>query len=199
MLWVISRYNHDISYLKDYTDDYVIYDRSEIPIEGSIPVRNIGTDWYDKFTFIIDNYDNLPEVAVYTKANIFKYITPEEFELIKDNKTFTPILTQNHKVYSDIHGPVCRYRDGMYEERNNQWYLGQFPSPKHDIMQLMLMLGIADQPYVAFAPGSNYIVPKETILKYPKESYQYLRSLLDYDVYPSEAQVIERGIYNWWK
>src|SRR3990167_2184405 len=124
MKWILSRYNHDIGYLKDYTDDYVIYDRSPEPVEGSIVVPNIGTDWYDKFTYIIDNYDNLPDVAVYTKANIFKYITPEEFELIKDNTTFTTILTQHHKTYE----PICRYKNGMYEEINNYWYLGAHPA-----------------------------------------------------------------------
>ena len=178
-----------------------MYDRSEIPIDDPrvIRVPNIGSDWYDKFTFIIDNYDHLPDVAVYTKANIFKYITPEEFELIKNNKTFTPILTKNHRTYSDNIGRVCFYDgEGMYNERNNQWYLAQH-HVKTDPLQLMLLLGIADKEYVRFAPGSNYIVPKENILKYPKEVYEDLRSLLAYDIYPGEAQIIERGMYEFWK
>ena len=80
MKYVISRFNHNIDWLSEYTTDIVLYDRSEKPLPNSIVVPNIGTDWYDKFTFIIDNYDNLPEVAVYTKANLFKYITKEEFQ-----------------------------------------------------------------------------------------------------------------------
>jgi len=199
MKWVVSRFNHDISYLPQYTDDVVLYDRSEVPAPNSIIVPNIGSDWYDKFHFIIKNYDNLPDVAVYTKANIWKYVSPEEFELIKDNKTFTPILTKHHKTYSDDRGVVCFYdEDGMYNERNDRWYLVDRP-PKNDAFQLMLTLGIADQEYVKFAPGSSYIVPKETILKYPRKTYEYLRSMLDYATYPSEAWIIERGIYNFWK
>ena len=191
--YVISRFNHDTAWIKDYTDNYVIYDRSEVPVDGAIVVPNIGTDWYDKLGWIIENYDNLPDVALLTKCNIFKYITPEEFELIKDNKTFTPILTQNHKVYE----PICRYVDGMYEERNNMWYLRAHPT-KIEPLILAKFLGIADKEYIQFAPGSSYIVPKETILKHPKEDYEYLRSLL-WGVYCGEAQIIERGIYNWWK
>ena len=83
MKYVISRYNHDIDWLGDYTDVFVLYDRSEKPIKKSIIVPNIGSDIYDKFSFIIDNYDKLPDIAVYTKANLFKYITKEEFESIK--------------------------------------------------------------------------------------------------------------------
>lgn len=196
MKWILSRYNHDVSYLPEYTEDYVMYDRSEIPIDDPrvIKVPNIGSDWYDKFTFIIDNYDNLPDVALYTKANIFKYITKEELGLIKDNAEFTPILTKNHRVYE----PICRYNNGMYEEINNYWYLKSHPT-RSEPLALAKFLGIADKDYVQFAPGSSYIVPKETILKHPKKDYEYLRSLLDWSVYPGEAQIIERGIYNWWK
>lgn len=236
--WIISRYNHDISYLKDYTDDYILYDRSEVPIEGSIVVPNTGSDLYDKFTYIIDNYDNLPDVAVYTKANIFKYCTPEEFELIKDNKTYTPIFTKHHKETTidlgKTHKEVLEMRypteemtqlihrmnlmhlppevrkfsfydaDGMYNELNIPAYLQSRPTK--DFFQeckifeeLQGLLGILGREYLQFAPGSNYILPKENILKHPKAFYEKLRSYLDWDVYPGEAMVVERGLHTIWR
>jgi len=201
MKWIVSRYNHDIDYIKDYTDDVVMYDRSDkrtaIAYDGwhTIRVPNIGTDWYDKFTYIIDNYDNLPDVVLLSKSNIFKYITKEEFELVKDNTTFTPLLTQHHKT---MIGVSYYSEDGMYNEVNNLWYLGPHPA-KHNTGDLMGLLGIKDEEYVKFAPGSSYIVDKETILKHSKETYEYMRSLLAWDRYPGEAQIIERGIYTFWK
>lgn len=200
MKYIISRYNHDISWLKEYTNDYVIYDRSEEPVKGAFVVPNIGSDIYDKFTYIIDNYDRLPDVAVYTKANIFKYITKDEFDKIKDNKTFTPILTQNHRTYSDNNGQVNFYKDGMYCERNDFWYLLEHPTKNvRHTQELKKLLGIEGLQYVPFAPGSNYILPKENILKHSKEFYQKLRSYLDWGIYPGEAQLIERGLYMLWK
>lgn len=198
MKWIISRYNHDISYLKDYTADYVLYDRSEEPIAGAIIVPNMGSDIFDKITYIIDNYDSLPDVAIYTKANIFKYITKEEFEKIKDNKTFTPILTQNHKVYSDEDGvPVCFYdKQGMFNEINNYWYL--YPHPAKFAPRFIEIFKMNTRLYNAFAPGSNYIVPKENILKHPKALYEELKSYLDWDVYPGDAQLLERNLYYLW-
>lgn len=196
MKFIISRYNHSMDWLKDYPEaEVTIYDRSEKPMEGSVVMPNIGSDWYDKFTYIIDNYDNLPEVAIYTKANLFDYISKEEFDKIKDNHTFTPLLTQHHKVYE----PVCRYKDGMYYERNDMWYLGVHPT-KHRMIpyELQEVLGIGGLEYIPFAPGSNYIVPKENILKHSKEFYQKLRSYLEWDRYPGEAQIIERGMYTVW-
>lgn len=195
MKWILSRYNHDLSYLRDYTSDYVLYDRSEKPLENSIVVPNRGTDIYDKFTFIIDNYDSLPDVAVYTKANLFKYITKEEFEKVKNNKTFTPLHTMNHRVYE----PVCRYTpDGMYQEINNRWYLAAHPA-KCNVEKLMKKLGIWDKKYLKFSPGSNYIVPKENILQHSKEFYEELRSYLGWTVYPGEAQIIERSLWYIWR
>lgn len=235
MKYVLSRFEHNIDWLSDYTDDFVIYDRSETPVERSISVPNLGSDIYDKFTYIIDNYDNLPEVAVYTKANLFKYITKEEFDLIKDNKTFTPILTKNHaetyidfdannaKVIPDIEnnltdpyikqlfhrlnmthktgkGPFSYYKDGMYYELNIPAYINtNHPKNYEVIEELMKLVGIWDLEYVPFAPGSNYILPRENILKHPKEFYEKLRSYLDWAVYPGEAFIIERGLYLIWR
>lgn len=194
--YIVSRYNHDTTWLKEYTDDFVLYDRSEEPIVGSVVVPNIGSDLYDKFTYIIDNYDNLPDVAVYTKANLFKYITKEEFDKIKDNKTFTPILTTNHEEKLN----VSYYKDDIYWEINNGWYLGAHPTKnKMTSWELPTILGIDQMQYVPFAPGSNYILPKENILKHPKKFYELLRSYLDWAVYPGEAQIIERGLYTLWR
>ena len=191
--WVVSRYNHAISYLKDYTDDVVIYDRSDKPVRDSIIVPNLGSDISDKFRFIIDNYDNLPDVAVYTKANIFDYIKPREFEKIKNNKTFTPILSLEHHTYE----PVCRYNSkGMYEEINNYWYLSSHPAKYFE--DIKKIFGMDSRGYNEFAPGSNYILPKENILKHPKELYQTLKSYLDWAVYPGDAQLIERNLYYLW-
>lgn len=199
MKYIISRFNHDLGWLKHYTKDFVLYDRSEKPLEGAIVVDNIGTDIYDKFTYIIDNYDNLPDVAVYTKANLFKYITETEFDLLKDNKTFTPLLTQNHRTYSDNDSPVCWYENGMYCERNDYFYLIPHPCKSiNSANELKKLLGLEGRKYLKFSPGSNYIVPKENILKHPKEFYIKLRSYLDWAVYPGEAQLIERGLYYLW-
>lgn len=214
MKWIISRYNHDISYLPEYTDDYVLYDRSENPLPNSIIVPNIGTDIHDKFTYIIDNYDNLPDVAVYTKANIYKYITKEEFDLIKDNTTFTPILTQHHpevlcdEGMGELAGKQFSfYKDKMYYELNYPSYLKIHPTKDpiwryastYSNFPLVELLGIKNMEYVPFAPGSNYILPKENILKHSKEFYQKLCSYLDWDRYPGEAMICERGLYTLWK
>ncbi len=200
MKWILSRYEHKIAYLKDYTDDWIMYDRSRIPLNDTkvIITANRGSDIYDKFSFIIDNYDNLPDVAVYTKANIFDFIKPREFEKIKDNTTFTPILSQDHHTYSDSKGIVCFYKDNIYWERNDLWYIGSHPC-KNNPYELMDLLGIKDMKYVPFAPGSGYILTRENIQQKSLDFYIKLRSYLEWDRYPGESMIIERGLYTIWK
>src|SRR3990167_2328060 len=190
-----SHFKGDCSWIPEETKDYFIFDRSDCGLDPKKvrKVPNIGSDLLDKFTYIVDNYDNLPEVATYIKTNLFKFISTAEYEQVKNNKTFTPLLTFTHKVYM----PVCFYQEGIYWEVNNAWYLGAHPAK--DPVGLMSFLGISNMKYLPFAPGSNYILPKANILKHTKEFYQKLISYIDYDVYPGECHIIERSLYTLWK
>lgn len=194
MKYVISNYNNDLSWVREYTNDYVVYDQSGTAgLPETIIRLHIGSDIYDKFSFIIDNYHNLPDIVVFVKGNLFKYISKEEFDGVCQKKTFTPLLTKNHKTTL----PVCFYsEDGMYNEINNFWYLNHHRTERAG--ELIELLGIRDEEYLKFAPGSNYIVPRENILKHSKEYYKKLRSFLEWGEYPGEAQIIERHLYTLW-
>lgn len=204
MKWILSRYNHKIAYVKDYTDDLVLYDRSEnrLNIKQAMDlgikidmksVENKGSDIYDKFSWIIDNYDNLPDIALLSKANLFDFIKPREFEKIKDNTTFTPILSQEHHTYR----PVCWYMDNIYCERNDYWYLN--PHPAKYAKEIKDYFHMEERAYNAFAPGSNYILPRKNILRTSLGDYKQLRSCLEWAVYPGDAMLLERNLYYLWR
>lgn len=194
MQYIVSRYNQDAGWLGSYTPSFICFDRSDQPLPGAIVTQNIGSDIYDKFTYIIENYDNLPPVMALIKANLFKYITPQEFELVKNNSHFTPLLTMFHETKED----VSYYENGIYWEINNLWYLGAHPH-KYDPQMIMQEMGIDKLKYVPFAPGSNYIVTRENVRKKPREWYIKMRSYLAWAVYPGEAQIMERGLYTTWR
>lgn len=196
---MVSRYNQDIAWVGQYAPSMILYDRSDNPLPGSNIVPNLGTDIADKLHYIITNYNNLPAAMVYTKANLFKYITKEEFDLVKDNSFFTPLLTKNHRVYNDDTGkPVCYYENGIYWEINNGWYLNAHPC-KHDPKEVMATCGIDKLEYVPFAPGSNYLLTAADIRKHPIEFYQKLYNYLTWAVYPGESQIVERALYTLWR
>ncbi len=192
--FIVSRYNQDVSWLSEYCTSAVMFDRSDNPLPGSNIVPNLGTDIADKLLYIILNYNNLPSAAVYTKANLFKYLTKEEFDKVKDNSFFTPLLTKNHEEKPGI----SFYMNGIYWEKNNMWYLASHPC-KHDPKEVMRVCGIENLDFVPFAPGSNYILTPSDIHKHPIEFYQKLYNYVNWAVYPGEAQIIERALYTIWR
>lgn len=208
MKYVLVNYNHDPSWVKRYTSDYLIYDRSDdgndwcedIPEDKVIRTDNVGNVDYDRLSYIVDNYDNLPDVFLLAKSNLFKYIRHEEFKAVKDRKEFTPLLTMHHKTYSDQFGVVCFYDEkGMYHERNNSWYLNSVPAKHFGSYEAFAKeFNLPNPRFLAFAPGGNYILTKEVVHRYPKESYDKMRSILPYTREPGEAQMVERSLYNLW-
>lgn len=188
--WIINNYsNNDLEWVNQYKpDDIVIYDKKDL---------NVGYNIYDYMDYIVKNYNNLPDLMFFVKGNMLeRHINKEEFDVIADNKNFTPILTQKHATYM----PVCYYHDGLYYERNDSWYFNEhehkYFSSYNEFCDIM---GLPKHEYIGFAPGGCYIVPKENVSKRSKEFYQKLLSFVDYCQLPAEAHVIERALYTIWK
>lgn len=206
MFKVLVNYNFtpDVDFIGD---DYLIYDRSDnedylkdFNQSKIVHTENVGQVDYDKLNYIVDNYYDLPDVFLWGKTNLFKYISLEEYEKVKDNKKFTPLLTQNHRTYKDSFGEVCYYEDGMYHERNDSWYVHQFNTayfPSYGYFASEF--GLPNPAYIPFAPGGNYILTKEVVHKYPKEFYKKMASVLNYDKEPAEAQMCERSYFQMFK
>lgn len=201
----LVNYNFKPDWLLTSGLDYLIYDRSDskdylkdFPQDRIKYEENIGNVDFPKLSYLIENYDSLPDVFLWGKTNLFKYITEEEWKKVKDNKVFTPLLTQSHRTYSDDKGVVCYYEDGMYYERNPlicasvAKYFTSYP-------EFAKALGLPNPDYIPFAPGGNYILTKEVVQRYPKEAYEKMRDLLDYTKLPLEAYFCERAYYTLWR
>lgn len=183
--WVINAHNGNTDWLPK---DAVIYDKKDL---------NVGYNIYDYMDYIINNYDNLPNVVLFGKDNMLeRHITQKEFDKLKNNKEFTPLLTQEHKTDRTI----SMYIDGLYYEKNDSWYLNSYPSKYYSSYgDFAKDFNLPSPPYLGFAPGACYIVPKENILKHPKEYYQRLKDLVSWHQTPAEAHLIERSLYNIWQ
>lgn len=204
---ILVNYNFDPVWLKDYDYDVTIYDRSDDGVERNlqqygkvIKTSNTGDVDYDKLGYLIENYDNLPEVFLWSKTNLFKFITKEEFDKVKDNTTFTPLLTKNHRTYSDKYGVVCRYHGEIYEERADSWF---FNSP--DLAKRISNWGewsdaflLPQTHFIPFAPGGSYILTRDRVHRYGKDFYEDMRNTLPYAMHPAEAHACERSYYLLW-
>ena len=203
---VVSCYNNNVDWVPEYTDDYIIYTKGDAE---SLPLTidrkkvqsspNIGYNLYDYFTFIVDNYNNLPDCTIFTKGNVFpRHVTKEYFDRIMNNNFFTPIddlrLKETWpKCYISSDGGLC--------EINNSWYLQQHPSKYFSSYNHFLEFCFKDPilpRYIRFAPGANYIVPRQNIQKFPKIFYENLRTFVSHSQLPGEAHIIERALHTLW-
>lgn len=185
MYAVVNNYSDsDLSWIRC---PMTVYDKKE---------KNVGYNIYDYMDYIVNNYSNLPDVILFTKGNMLeRHITPAEWEKIKDNKTFTPILTQSHNTIPGI----SHYKDGLYYEKNDSWYLYSYPNKYFkSYKQFANIYNLPNPEYLGFAPGACYIVPKENILRHNIVTYLSLRKLVDWHQTPAEAHLIERSLYNLW-
>lgn len=203
----LVNYNYTPEWLLTSDLDYHIVDRSDskeylkdFPQERITYEENFGQVDYPKLCFLADNYEHLPDVFLWGKTNLHKYISVGEWEKVKGNKCFTPLLTQDHKTYSDQLGPVCYYDQGMYWERNNSWYLNSLPARYFDsFSQFANEFGLASPHYIPFAPGGNCLLTREVVHKYSPDFYDKMASVLPYCQEPGEAQMCERAYYLMWK
>ena len=193
---LISAYNNDLSWIDAYFSNYIIYNQGG-PIAHKCVVKrpHLGADLLDKFSWIVENYDHLPDVVMFIKGNLFKFISEPEFQAVYQNKTFTPLLTQKHPVKM----PMCYYKNGMYYELNAPWY--ETLSPKKFFKtynEFAIKMGLPHPRYIPFAPGSNYIVPKENLLKRSRDFYRQLMTYINYTTYSFETHMCERTLYSMW-
>ena len=207
MFYCLVNYNSDPSKMVRYATDYVIYDRSDDGndwckgFKNVIKTENVGHVDYDKLCYLIDNYDNLPEIFFWGKANtVPRHISEGEFEKIKDTKEFMPVLSQEHKTYSDRLGEVCFYKEGMYYERNDSWYLSEH-HPKYfsDFKNFAAHFFIPCEQFIPFPPGGNFFLTRERVHRYGRAFYEELVGFLPYCQLPGEAYMAERLYYLLWR
>jgi hypothetical protein len=205
---VISNYNNDLSWVPEYTDNYLIYNKrsDEVAIPESIDKDKIiqtsisGYNSYSYFTYIIDHYDNLPDCVIFAKGWTFpRHIRKESFDKIMNNEYFTPI--EDWKTYDPVFPVSFLSPDGGLCEINTSWYLKRWETKYFTNYNDFLRFVYKDPViplYVRFAPGGDCIVPKEHILKLPKVVYENLRLFMSHCREPGETHMIERAMFTLW-
>ena len=146
--------------------------------------------------YIVNNYENLPDRVLFCKDNMLqRHITKSEFDACLKKEGFVPLLTQNHIT----DGKTAMYINGLYHEINNSWYLWAYPHKYYrEYADFAKDFNLPNPPYLPFAPGACYIVPRENIHRHTKDFYARLKELVSWHQTPAEAHLIERSLYNIW-
>jgi hypothetical protein len=225
VLVVSNHANHDLEWLKmtyDYgfsPENTVIYDRTTDDFPGKhsidhlgkvIKYPNIGSNPHDIGRYVVDNYENLPDIMVHIKGNLLvrPYTTKEKFIYGLKANWFVPLVDKNTHCLiqfpyisnNDLFSlPVAWENDNITisslfsddDIKNMKIY----PRIKTfvDFMKDIFILDDNQIPqFISFAPGANYVVPKNCILKYSKDFYKKILYYTDYNNNPIEAHWYER-------
>lgn len=204
----LINYNYDPTWIKDYPElDVVLYDRSDDGIERNLTqygqvyrTKNTGDVDYDKLGWLIENYDNLPDVFLWGKSNLFKFVEEEHLKKALGLKDFMPLLKLDHKTYKDHFGQVNYYSGNMYHERADSWFFNAtMPKYFRTWEDWCLHFGIPHTAYIPFAPGGNYILTRERVHRYSRDFYGEMRDVLPHAQRPAEAQAAERSYNLLWR
>jgi len=218
---IITDFNHlptniNESWIVDFTDNFLIYDRSHrfTETDNVYHQKNVGANIYDIFDFITENYDDLPEIMIFCKGNVIpRHCSIRKFIEISNNTTFTPIENYIRETPPFAQGAYSFVDENdRYHEKNNEVNATVRSRHKsrtiHSYPELLNMIfedGVQGE-YIRFAPGANYVIPKNDVLKYNKHFYETMREAVSWDIQPGEAYLLERamctifgqGSTQWW-
>jgi hypothetical protein len=224
-LVVSNHANHDLEWLRltyEYgfsPENTIIYDRTpeDFPQKSKIDhlgkvikSPNVGSNPYDIGRYIFDHYDNLPDIMIHIKGNLLqkKYTTEERFIYALESNWFVPI---DGGTLCDSYFPQFvndnwfaqpmeweeRIESEKSEEIKNMKVYPRISNLKEFIQDLFVMDNTPK--FLSFAPGANYAVPKNSILKYSKNFYKKMMYYTDYNNNPIESHWFERILQMAWQ
>jgi len=166
MVAVIARYNEDVSWVGDLNCGYIIYNKNQNDInlfENTLP--NIGREGHTFFTYIINNYESLPDYVCFLHGVPFDHC----LDIVDKINNFNML---------DRFLPLsASYMLGTWE-----W---------DRTYALANKVGLICEDPLKMISSCQSIVSKELILKTPKEMYVKLLNELAYHEHPQEAYIIE--------
>jgi len=154
-LVVISKHDEYIDWVKDIKHDYIIYDKSSNPIEGSIPLPNIGREGGTLLHYIVTNYNDLPDITIFLqgdpRSNPISYTYEEVIDEINKehpHELKTILTWEGRMIIADYWLKTCSILDKkLFYETDG---------------------------YVTYSSGVQYIIPKDIILNRPLGFYKML-------------------------
>lgn len=194
---IISRYSEDVSWIKDYSIDYEIFNKGE-PLQEdyrSRQVENVGENQKDIFAFIVENYESLPDTMAFVQGNPFDHCKSETFDRLIKNTTLTRLEDYTHTDGRNL-------ENGLYFENNDSWYIHAHNSTHNQTCQFPTFDSFMSSVFsnynhidrIPFSPGSQILFEKERALYYPKSFWEHLNNILIRRTM-TEGHILERAMY----
>lgn len=155
-LLIISKYNEPVDWISSVSCDYIIYDKSETPIEKSISRPNIGREAETLLYYIITNYYNLPELIIF----------------LQGDPRFNPIKFTYEQIVQKINSTYISELNSFLEpmwcvEIEKYWAV-----ESGEICKILFN----KSGFIKYSSGAEYFIPKNNILCRPYDFYERLHA-----------------------
>jgi hypothetical protein len=196
--------NEEFNWILEY--NHIIYNKG-VKINGNFTTidlqKNVGRESFVYLEHIIRNYENLPDISIFSQAALswsgswVKFKSHVDYFASKEN----PFNT-THYGFAYLDPDFRCYNVAIYLHRNSKNIFGIADELKisynsEDVIEvyrtvLRSFLNF-DCPYPRFVPAATFAVSKEAILRNTKEHYEQLLHPLTKHIDPNIGHFYERS------
>lgn len=204
-VFCVSFFNGTLDLLKYANSQYFVYfkgdeNRGLFNLFSDVRkkwIPNTGFNLTAYLHFIIEHYDDLPDIVVFCKNNIYpRHVSEKTFARLSKRNIYTNIVEPSG--WKGIRFPIAVVSSAAdYLEFNNNWYARKKKGRHFSNYNQFFRFIFPDSPiptYLRFGPGANMVVPRSHILLRSKAFYANLLSFIDYEQHAIESYFIERAL-----
>ena len=194
---IVSRFNEDIEWIEVLKEKHnvIIFNKGSL-LDNTISLENVGREAHTYVQYIIDNYNNLPEVVLFIQGNPFDHnITSQSFDqLINEAKIFG--MSQNKALHNvGIFNAVSNF--------NIFVHCGKQVFP-YKVNEKVLNFGewfthvtgmSFPQKPIEWYIGACFAARKDMIQNVSIEIWRNILESLSYSIAPTTAHFMERSWY----
>ena len=196
---VVARYNENIGWLNSEMKNCVIYNKgNKLNIDNEIMLKNVGRESETYLQYIITNYDNLPDVIVFTQARIADHKGSDDVSYLINikNEALNKAKSQNFYLHNDIGNNI--YWDSKWNLRNGQYFLKDNYKNNNPITFIEWFKTNINMDYpnpINIYMNAIFAVKKEYIINKPIEYYKKLILEVNHHIDSTEGHFFERSWY----
>jgi hypothetical protein len=196
---IVARYNENIEWLNSEMSNCIIYNKgNNLNIKNEIILENVGRESETYLHYIITNYDNLPDVIVFTQARISDHKGADDVNYLIDikNQSLYNSKSQNFHVHNDV--GVSIHFDKEWNLRKEGYYLKDNYKNNKPITFLEWFKTNINVNYpnpINIYINAIFAVKKENIINKPIEYYKRLILEVNHHIDSTEGHFFERSWY----
>ena len=196
---IVARYNENIEWLNDELKNCIIYNKGDkLNIENEVMLENVGRESESYLHYIIANYDNLPDVIVFTQARLVDHIGSNDVNFLITLKNSALRDGKSQYFYTHIDNNNNIHWDKEWNLRNGDYYLKDNYKNNAPVTFVNWFKTNINPNYpnpIRIYIAGIFAVKKEYILNKPIEYYKKLILEVNHHINSTEGHFFERSWY----